>query len=226
MVSINDARKIANAIAKYNHPHAILVFGSVARANKGNDLDLLIISKNSKEKKIISAIRPFCKKFDIDYFIIQIDDYVRKVREGAPFVKSIRKHGRILYMDHYENWKMLSIEDLNQAQYLKDGDFHRGACYHAQQSIEKCLKYVLLRKGWDLQKTHNVRRLIAIIEDYGIKIQIDDNDLDFIDSIYIGRYPADIGLLPNGFPDKDDSQKVLDIAYQIFKQLGLDYRNK
>jgi HEPN domain-containing protein len=43
------------------------------------------------------------------------------------------------------------------AQYLYNGDFFRGACYNAQQAVEKTLKARLLTKGWQLEKIHNMK---------------------------------------------------------------------
>lgn len=41
--------------------------------------------------------------------------------------------------------------------------------FHAQQAIEKWLKAVLADKGIDFEYTHDLRRLIELVEELGIK---------------------------------------------------------
>jgi predicted nucleotidyltransferase len=50
MVTLQDARHVAQAIRKVVHPHAILLFGSVAREGKGNDLDLLVLFDDKEDE--------------------------------------------------------------------------------------------------------------------------------------------------------------------------------
>ncbi len=123
-------------------------------------------------------------------------------------------------MDVLEKWKKLALEDMAQAVYLRDGEFYRGACYNAQQAAGEAIKYALLKKGWDLERTHNIRRLVSLSQDYHISLSMEEEALNFIDSIYIGRYPAEEGLLPEGFPDKADCERTIKIAQDIFRQLA------
>ena len=118
-----------------------------------------------------------------------------------------------------QEWIAQAKNELEMADYLMKGKFFKGACYHAQQSIEKILKAALLRKGWDLEKTHSIERLIAIGEDYGLKLSITDEDLIFVDSIYRGRYPAEAGLLPLGEPTEKDAKKAITLARRINREM-------
>ncbi len=85
--------------------------------------------------------------------------------------------------------------------------------------MEKLLKWILLKKGWDLEKIHNIRRHAAIAEDMGVKVPLQDDEIDFIDSIYKGRYPGEAGLLPLGAPMQKDSKRALQIAKKIVKEI-------
>ena len=118
--------------------------------------------------------------------------------------------------DAVREWMRQSEEELNMAVYLSEGSYFKGACFHAQQSIEKSIKTLLLRKGWDLEKIHSIGRLIAIGRDYKIRLTLSDEEIVFIDGIYRGRYPAEAGLLPLGDPSKADAEKAVNIARRIF----------
>lgn len=119
--------------------------------------------------------------------------------------------------NHVKEWLRQAEEELRTAKYLYEGGFHRTACYHAEQALEKYLKGRLLDKGWDLEKTHSIRRLLAISEEHGLKYELSEDEVAFMDSIYRGRYPADVGLLPQGEPDSDDAEQAIRI---VAAQLG------
>ena len=108
-------------------------------------------------------------------------------------------------------------EELGMATYLLQGGYLRGACYHAQQSIEKAIKAKLFKKGWALEKTHSVQRLAAIAKDYKVRMSLTDDEIILIDSIYRGRYPIEAGLLPLGDPSATDAKKAVDIAQKLLK---------
>ena len=48
-------------------------------------------------------------------------------------------------------------------------------------------------------------------------IDLSDEEVIFIDSIYRGRYPAEKGLLPLEEPGEDDAAKALEIAGRILE---------
>jgi HEPN domain-containing protein/predicted nucleotidyltransferase len=227
MVTIDDARAVKNAIVKEFDPHSVVVFGSVAKNGKGNDLDLVVVvddkvfEQNKRYTLLMHrCIKPFYRKFPIDPFIIPLqllNDYYLK---GSPFLKKIFNEGRLLYMkDAVLEWLKQAGEELNMAEYLLTGGYHKGACYHAQQCLEKTIKAKLLTKGWELEKTHNIERLIAISEDYKIKPGLSEEEVIFMDTIYRGRYPAESGMLPLGEPAQEDAKKAVTIARRIFKKI-------
>lgn len=219
MVSFNDARDVSNAIITTLHPISIVIFGSVARKGIGEDLDLLVVIEDDTKKSseaylmVNRCLKPFFKKFAIDPFVISqsiLNEYHRK---GSPFLRLILKEGRSLYMkDAVKEWLKQAKDELDMALYLLRGEYYKGSCYHAQQSIEKSIKACLLAKGWELEKIHNVERLLSIAGDFGIAINVSEDDVVFIDSIYRGRYPAEAGLLPLGEPSGSDAKRALSIA--------------
>ena len=110
-------------------------------------------------------------------------------------------------------------DELDMASYLLRGGYYKGSCYHAQQSMEKSIKACLLAKGWELEKIHNVERLLSIAGDFGISINVSEDDAIFIDSIYRGRYPAEAGLLPLGEPSDSDAKRALCIADNTYNSI-------
>ena len=49
--------------------------------------------------------------------------------------------------DVVEEWVKQAKDELDMAVYLLQGGYFKGACYHAQQSVEKAMKAAFLKKG-------------------------------------------------------------------------------
>jgi len=223
MVTFDDAKKVAGEIVHYIKPLSIVVFESVAREGYGNDLDLFIVIDDSLPKKVAidtlhKHLKPFYKYFAIDEFIVEQSVLQEHYEKGSPFINAIIKEGRSIYMKNaVQEGLRQADEELKTSLYLLEGRFFKGACYHAQQAIEKSIKANL--RGWDLEKTHNVNRLLALCNAYNIHVPLTDDEIVFIDIIYKGRYPADIGLLPLGEPDKKDAIRAIQIALRIVEEM-------
>lgn len=216
MPVLDDVREVVNVIKKNSNPDAIILFGSIAKEAKGKDIDLLIIGNKSEEKKIARSLYPFFKKYPLDTFFVSKKKLKELYYHGSPFLRLIQKEGRLLYMHNsLKDWHDSGLEDFRQAEYLCEGGFYRGACFSSQQAIEKLLKWVLLKKGWELEKIHSIRRLIAIAENFGISMPLQDDEIDFIDSVYKGRYPGEEGLLPLGVPTQKDAKRALRVAKKV-----------
>ena len=225
MVTFNDAKEVAGEIVKEFDPLLITLFGSVARERSGNDLDLLVVLEDASyhgietDSLLQRSLGKFYRKFDIDPFVMPISKYLKQLHSGEPFLISVLKEGRVLYMNNYVNeWLRQSEEELRTARYLLDGSFYRSACYHAEQAIEKYIKAHLIEKGWDLEKTHSIRRLLAIGEENSLRFDIEEADIVLIDSIYRGRYPGEAGLLPHGEPGSEDAERAVKIAAHLFEK--------
>jgi HEPN domain-containing protein/predicted nucleotidyltransferase len=226
MVTLKDAKEAADSIVDALQPVLIVLFGSVAAEGTGTDLDLLVVIDDRLEEAADSnllvhrCLKRFYKRFAIDPFVVHLSLFNEYYAKGSPFLRVISKEGRLLYMrDAVQEWLKQAEEELNMANYLLQGGYLKGTCYHAQQSVEKSLKAWLFTKGWELEKTHSVERLVAIGEDYKLKFNLSDEEIVFIDSIYRGRYPADEGLLPFGEPSKEDAERAAGIARRIFKDV-------
>ncbi|GAB4220077.1 MAG: hypothetical protein Kow00102_05970 [Spirochaetota bacterium] len=225
MVTFEDAKKVAGKIVKEIQPLSIVAFGSVARDGCGNDLDLFIVVDDAFPKdeiisKVHKQLKPFYQYFAIDEFIVEQSLLLKHYKKGSPFLKAIIKEGRSIYIKNAVQECLLQAdEELKTALYLLEGEFFKGACYHAQQAIEKSIKAILLHKGWGLEKIHNVNRLIALCNEYTVHVSLTDDEIIFIDSIYKGSYPADTGLLPLGKPDREDALRATQIASRIVEEM-------
>ena len=82
MVSIDDAKEVARALAEKISPIAVIVFGSVGRIKRGNDLDILIVTdERDMLDRVGISLRDYYKRFAIDYFVVSLDTPTEKFRE-------------------------------------------------------------------------------------------------------------------------------------------------
>lgn len=224
MVTLKDAQEVTDVIVRTLRPSSVILFGSVAKECKGNDLDFMIVKdKVRKDESLIlyRKLKRFYKRFSIDPFILSGEVLEKYYRKGSPFLRAIFKEGRLVYMKNIvEEWFRNAEEELSMAEYLFKGDFYKGSCYHSQQAIEKAIKAALIKKGWEREKTHSIERLPAIAKDFRLKIEMTDEEILFIDSIY-REYPAEAGLLAYGEPLKEDAKRAIMLAKRILKKLKM-----
>ena len=143
-----------------------------------------------------------------------------RLRSGSVFLRKVVSQGVCIYMrEGIEAWRRQAEEELRTAQYLHAGGFHRGACYHAQQCVEKSIKTMLLARGWELEKLHNIHRLTAVAKEHRLPLRMQPDDVDFIDEIYRSRYPAESGLLSLGEPTSADAGRAVAVAVQTIRAM-------
>ena len=223
MVTFDQAKEVSQTLAAKVSPIALIVFGTVATKGQGNDLDLLVITTQENMYETIGcALEDFYSRFAVDYFVTSVTTLTKQFREGSPFLRLIQREGRILYMDpSFRAWSKIALEDLEQAKYLFQGAYYRGACFNAQRAVEKALKGELIDRGWELERIHSLRRLLSLAKSYDLHLEWEGKDIDFLDSIYRGRYPAEEGLLPLGELSREDASRALGIAESLVGQLRL-----
>ena len=94
-----------------------------------------------------------------------------------------------------------------------------GACFHAQQCAEKYMKALLISKGADFPKTHDLLMLNGLCSSSGIFLEINSKHLNTLTDYAVRtRYPGND-------PTVDDSKEALELAKLIRtfarKYLGL-----
>ncbi|MFC1566296.1 HEPN domain-containing protein [bacterium] len=124
--------------------------------------------------------------------------------------------------DSTKNWMNFAEKDLKAAEELVDKEnLSNIVLFHCQQSIEKALKSLLEENDMQIPKIHSVFTLYKKLPD-NIKniLSFDINELEMIDEVYIdSRYPADIGLLPNGQPTIEDGKTFFNISKVMIEKI-------
>jgi len=117
-----------------------------------------------------------------------------------------------------KEWLDFANRDLEAARLLVDNEYVSNAVlFHCQQCVEKCLKALLEESGIVVPHIHNVVKLHSLLkENSPISLLVNEDELDLVDAVYIdARYPSGIGLLPSGFPTKEDARELLRIAEKV-----------
>ncbi len=117
-------------------------------------------------------------------------------------------------------WLEFAARDLEAARKLMDDEYLSNiVLFHAQQCVEKCLKAILEEYDQNVPKIHGVNKLYSLITEHtDIRLPVTDDELDFIDDVYIDtRYPGNFGLLPSGFPQKNEAKLLFDIAQKLYE---------
>ena len=227
VVTRKTASLVRDAVVQAIDPIEIILFGSVAESSSGNDLDLLVVTEDRDRTakaeiahELTTALRPFKRAFDIDDYVLTHSQFAEQLRRGSVFLRKIVSQGICIYMkEGVEAWRQQAEEDLRTAEHLLSGGFYRDACYHAQQCVEKSIKTLLLQRGWDLEKIHSIHRLAALAEDFRLQLPLRPADIDLMDEIYRGKYPAESGLLPLGTPTGEDADRSVAVAQRTIRAL-------
>jgi HEPN domain-containing protein len=120
-------------------------------------------------------------------------------------------------------WLDFADRDLQAARLLVDDEYVSNVVlFHAQQCVEKCLKALLEENGVLVPHIHSVIKLNSlVIEEAGISLNLNEDELDLVDAVYIDtRYPSGLGLLPSGYPTREDAREILRIAEEIYAAIS------
>lgn len=106
-------------------------------------------------------------------------------------------------------------ENLASAEILMEKELFNPCLQNIQQAIEKALKAVLVYKDLSVKKTHSIQELIGLLEKENIRLDISEEKIEFIDSIYLpSKYPLG-SVLPNFEPAREECSQGLAIAMEI-----------
>ena len=91
--------------------------------------------------------------------------------------------------------------------------------FHAQQAIEKSFKALLEELEGIVPRIHTLETLLARITRYAV-IDAELDLLEDLDKLYVdARYPADLGLLPDGKPTVEDAIAFNELAIYIHNKI-------
>ena len=116
-------------------------------------------------------------------------------------------------------WLKYADENFKSSKILLESFLFNPSLQNSQQAIEKYLKAYFIEKSLKLQKTHNILSLIEVFKKNNMDIDISDDEIDLIDSIYLtSKYPFG-SALPDFEPDKKICLECIDIAFRVKKDI-------
>ncbi len=115
-----------------------------------------------------------------------------------------------------QEWLEFAKTDLKAAKLLvSDPTLTAPASFHSQQCAEKCLKAVVESMDLNPPKTHDLIRIYGMIEDL---ITVNEDMLAKLNEIYIDvRYPAGMGLLPDGVPTVEEAKGFVKFSTSLYR---------
>lgn len=117
--------------------------------------------------------------------------------------------------DETKLWIKYADENLESSNILLESSLYNPTLQNTQQSIEKYIKAYFVENGIKLQKTHSILSLNEILKQNGIFLNITEDEIDLIDSIYLSsKYPFG-SVLPDFEPDKSICLTCIDIAIRV-----------
>lgn len=125
-----------------------------------------------------------------------------------------------------EAWLEFARRDFSAARKLLSDEYHANiVLFLCQQAIEKSLKAILEECGARIPKIHNTKELFRSVNSVA-PVDIEFTFFELIDSIYTeSRYPASMGLLPSGFPTKEQAIDVFEQTERVFNVLLARLKN-
>lgn len=113
-------------------------------------------------------------------------------------------------------WLDYSKENLDSAKVLMGSKLYNPCLQNIQQCVEKSLKALLIEKSIKPKKTHSISELKNILSDNDVKIEITDEDCEFLDSIYLpSKYPV-CSVLPYYEANQEICNNGIQIAENVF----------
>lgn len=93
---------------------------------------------------------------------------------------------------------------------------HLNVCLqNAQQAAEKYLKAVMIEKGFEFRRTHNIRELAGVLRGNGVDPGMSEDDMDLLDAIYVpSKYPV-FSSLPHAEPDAGVCERAIEAASHL-----------
>lgn len=88
-------------------------------------------------------------------------------------------------------WCIKANSDLKSAQILFDEDIYDTSCFHSQQAVEKILKAFLIENNIEIEKTHDLVKLIEDCSKVNLNFENLRSSVSRINSYAIdARYPT------------------------------------
>src|SRR4030042_5199560 len=133
---------------------------------------------------------------------------------------------RCCMKDETLTWVSYADENLDVARLVLEHGHLNSSLQNAEQAIEKYLKALVIERDINFLRTHSIRELVRILAEQGIIVDISDDEIDLIDTIYPpSKYPI-YSALPDAMPDKAICKDALKIAEQVRASVSLILNSK
>ncbi|TAN49857.1 MAG: HEPN domain-containing protein [Methylococcaceae bacterium] len=123
-------------------------------------------------------------------------------------------------------WLRQGLNDFDMAGILFAAGKWDGACYHAQQAVEKLLKFMISDTGQPIRHTHSVHELARtcnqILETEAFDAALIDLYKELSQFNTIARYPA-AGDAPVDIITKKQAQSAMDTFHRTLRSFGQVY---
>lgn len=106
-------------------------------------------------------------------------------------------------MKEIKKWFEKSKDDLEKAEILFNNEKYDGAVFYCQQSVEKALKALILKKKKELKKIHDLVEL-------GKSVDLPENLLEYCKEITQS-------YIYSRYPDIEDPKNIKEIASKFLK---------
>ncbi|MBM4166444.1 MAG: HEPN domain-containing protein [Ignavibacteria bacterium] len=119
-------------------------------------------------------------------------------------------------------WIEFAQRDISLAEDIMQEEYYANiVLFHCQQAIEKILKATLEEHSLTIPKIHNVLTLFDVLPgEVKTRLPLTREEFLPIEDIYIDmRYPSQHGILPSGFPTKEQAKEIFVIAKSIFDKV-------
>jgi HEPN domain-containing protein len=119
------------------------------------------------------------------------------------------------------DWLAKAKQDLRRVRILLNADDTEGAAFNLQQAIEKSLKAYLLSKGWRLERTHDLVKLLNLVTNYNPELEEYRELCEQATEYYFGeRYPIFYATAPTRGEIKQGLSLVVKLLDEVAAELG------
>lgn len=127
--------------------------------------------------------------------------------------------------DETKVWLKYSEENLQSAKILLKNRLFNPCLQNVQQCVEKSLKAILIEKSVSQKKTHDILELKILLDEFSVKVDIKDEECDFLNSIYLpSKYPIG-SALPDFDPGVEICEQAIAIAIKVSKSVHNIFKN-
>jgi HEPN domain-containing protein len=123
---------------------------------------------------------------------------------------------RLSMKSETQTWLDYAEENLRSSKILLERELYNPSLQNAQQSVEKCLKSILIENGINLKRTHDILELKYLLQRNNILVDISDDECDLLNAIYLpSKYPMD-DATGDIEPNDELCRTSIDIAERVF----------